>query len=95
MLLHTGGLWKYDTECVIRASGLPYTVIRCTGGSVVIMSCYFAKLCRAHGWVVEVRGGVRHQGQRSAIHRHSLHRWVLRHYVIFFIIIILLIQAIA
>jgi uncharacterized protein YbjT (DUF2867 family) len=32
--LNPGGVlnWKYEAECVIRASGLPYTVIRCTGG---------------------------------------------------------------
>jgi uncharacterized protein YbjT (DUF2867 family) len=31
--LNPGGVlnWKYEAECVIRASGLPYTVIRCTG----------------------------------------------------------------
>uniref|UniRef100_A0A383VGR7 NADH:ubiquinone oxidoreductase intermediate-associated protein 30 domain-containing protein n=1 Tax=Tetradesmus obliquus TaxID=3088 RepID=A0A383VGR7_TETOB len=31
--LNPGGVlnWKYEAECVLRASGLPYTVIRCTG----------------------------------------------------------------
>jgi uncharacterized protein YbjT (DUF2867 family) len=31
--LNPGGVlnWKYEAECVIRASGLPYTIIRCTG----------------------------------------------------------------
>lgn len=31
--LNPGGVlnYKYDAECALRASGLPYTVIRCTG----------------------------------------------------------------
>lgn len=32
--LNPGGAlnYKYDAECAVRASGWPYTVIRCTGG---------------------------------------------------------------
>lgn len=31
--LNPGGVlnYKYESECAIRASGLPYTIIRCTG----------------------------------------------------------------
>jgi uncharacterized protein YbjT (DUF2867 family) len=31
--LNPGGVlnYKYDAECALRASGLPYTIIRCTG----------------------------------------------------------------
>lgn len=31
--LNPGGVlnYKYDAECELRASGLPYTIIRCTG----------------------------------------------------------------
>lgn len=34
--LNPGGVlnYKYDAECALRASGLPYTIIRCTGVSV-------------------------------------------------------------
>lgn len=33
--LNPGGVlnYKYEAECAVRASGLPYTIIRCTGES--------------------------------------------------------------
>jgi uncharacterized protein YbjT (DUF2867 family) len=45
--LNPGGVlnYKYDAECTLRASGLPYTVIRCAG----VFSAAAVPAVAAHG----------------------------------------------